>query len=121
MTTRNDARHALRDALRAAGIRALDAPGGDPPYVLVGGGGIDPAHILRGQVTATIRCRLVAGGYTEEASQDTLDGLVQSTLGVLRNLSGWAVLPVGQDEIRRFEGGDYLTADVSAERMIDIT
>lgn len=120
MTTRNEARHALRDALRTAGVRAVDVPAGDPPYVLVGGGGIDPGHIIRGQALATIRARCVAGAYTEEAAQDTLDALVVSVLGVLRALAGWQLLPVGQDEIRRFEGGDYLTADVSAARMIDI-
>lgn len=120
MTTRGEARHELRDALRTAGIRAVDTPAGDPPYVLVGGGGIDPAHISRGQVAATIRARCVAGAYTEDAAQDTLDDLVTDTLDVLRGLAGWRVLPVGQDEIRRFEGGDYLTADVAAERMIDL-
>lgn len=120
MTTRNEARHALRDALRSAGVRAVDTPAGDPPYVIVGGGGIDTTHIARGQAPATIRARCVAGAYTEEHAQDTLDELVMDTLAVLRGLAGWRVLPVGADEIRRFEGGDYLTADVAAERMIDL-
>ena len=121
MTTRNEARRELRDALRTADIRAVDVAAGDPPYVVVAGGGVDTAHITRGVGMATIRCRLVAGAYVEESAQDTLDGLVDETLSVLRGLAGWRVLSVGQDEIRRFEGGDYLTADVAAERQIDIT
>ena len=121
MTTRNEARHELRDALRTAGIRAVDSPVSDPPYVLVGGGGIDVTHIAIGKAPATIRARCVAGAYTEEAAQDVLDALVQATMGVLRTLAGgWQVLPAGQDEYRQFEGGIYLTADVSAARMIDI-
>lgn len=120
MTSRNDARHELRDALRSDGIRAVDTPAGDPPYVLVGGGGIDPEHILRGHAEATIRARCVAGAYTESDAQDTLDELVVDVMTSIRELPGWRLLPVGPDEIRRFEGGDYLTADIAAARMIDI-
>jgi hypothetical protein len=120
MTTRNEARHELRDALRTAGIRAVDAPVGDPPYVLVGGGGIDNTHVPIGKAPATIRARCVAGAYTEAASQDTLDALVVYVLSVLRTLSGWQLLPVGEDVIRDYGGGLYLTADCAAVRMIDI-
>ncbi len=120
MTTRAQARAEVVTALRAAGVRAYASPSGDPPYVLVGGGGIDMGHITRGQALATIRARCVAGAWTAEDSQAILDELVVDTLTVLRSLAGWRMEPVGQDEIRRFEGGDYLTADVSAARMIDI-
>jgi hypothetical protein len=120
MTTRAQARAELITALRAASVRAYDSPSGDPPYVLVGGGGIDMGHISRGQALATIRARCVAGAWTDKDAQALLDELVQDTLAVLLALTGWRMLPVGQDEIRRFEGGDYLTADVSAARMIDI-
>ena len=120
MTTRAQARAELMTALRTAGVRAVDSPIGDPPYVLVGGGGIAMTHVTIAKAPATIRARCVAGAWEAAGVQAILDELIQDTLAVLRAMTGWQMLPVGQDEIRRFTGGDYLTADVSASRMIDI-
>jgi hypothetical protein len=120
MTTRAQARAEVVTALQAAGIRTVKSASGDPPYVLVGGGGIDMDHIAIGKAPATIRARCVAGAWTDEDAQAIIDELVMDTLAVFLSMAGWRMLPVGQDEIRRFTGGDYLTADVSAARMIDL-
>jgi hypothetical protein len=119
--TRAEARAELLAALVAGGIRATVAAGGDPPYVLVAGGPLDLARSTRGgQVPATFRARCIAGAWDDAASADALDELVPDVLAVLLAADGWRVTSTGDDVIRDYAGSMYLTADVSAERYIDI-
>ena len=120
MTTLAQARAELIAAYTAASIRATSTPGGEPPYVLVAGGGIDAEHIIRGQTEATFRSVLVAGGFEDTKSAAELDALKLGALGVLRALAGWRLGTIGGDGIRSFSGGDYLSAEASASRMIDV-
>lgn len=120
MTTLAAARAELVAALSTAGLRGTTAAGGDPPYVLVAGGGIEMTHVVRGQAPATFRARCVAGAWDDAAAAAILDEQKLSVLGVLLALTGWRMLPVGDDVIRDYAGSMYLTADVSASRMIDL-
>lgn len=120
MTTLAGARAELLAAYATASIRAGSASLGETPYVLVAGGGIDAAHVMRGQALATFRSILVAGAWDDAASATTLDALKLATLDVLIGLAGWQVGSLGSDGLRSFAGGDYLSAEWSASRMIDI-
>ena len=120
MTTLAGARAELVAAYVAASIRATSTPGGEPPYILVAGGGIDPQHIIRGQAEASFRSILVAGGFEDAKSANELDTLKLAALDVVRDLAGWRLDTIGGDGLRSFSGGDYLSAELSASRMIDI-
>jgi len=122
MTSLAGARAEYVAALRLAGVEVHDAPGGDPPYVFVRGDGIaDPGHVVRGTVLATFSGVCVAGAWDDGASAAMLDELKGDVLAVARAMPGWQLGDVSRDSVRRLGASDYLTADVSANRHVDIT
>jgi hypothetical protein len=121
MTSLGDARAELVTAVLAAGISATTVPGGvqSTPYVAVLGDGLDLAHVVRGQAFASFRLACIAGSASAEASVVELDALKLAVLDLVRGLAGWRMGEVRADGIRTYGGGEYLTADVTAGRMID--
>lgn len=121
MTTLAGARAELIAALEAASLSATETPGSKPPpYVAVLGGGVDFGHIVRGSVLSTWRLACVAGLADAKASVAQLDALKLSAIGMLLTLAGWQLGEVRPDGIRSYAGSDYLTADVTASRYIDL-
>jgi hypothetical protein len=62
----------------------------------------------------------VAGAWDDGASAAMLDSMKLAVLAAIRGLSGWQLGPVSRDAGRRLEASTYLTADVSANRHVDI-
>ena len=120
MTTLGSARAEVIAALQAADVRAVAAPGGEVPYVYVAGDGGNVTRLLAGLVQTDWRLILVGGAWDEEAAATELDTLKQSVLETLRALDGWAVGELGRDGARDWAGGLYLTADISASRLVDV-
>ena len=120
MTTLAQARAELITALTTASVRATSTPGNDPPYVLVQGAGIDMSHITRSEALADFRIMCVAGASDMAQSALTLDTLKLAVVQTLRALGSWRLGNVGRDGIRTYGGGEYLTAECSASRMIDL-
>jgi hypothetical protein len=120
MTTMAEARAEFAAALTSLDVH--DAPGDfDPPYVFIRGDGIaDPGHVVRGTVLASFSAVCVAGAWDDGASAAMLDTLKLTVLTALRGLAGWQLGPVSRDTVRRLGASDYLTADVSANRHVDI-
>jgi hypothetical protein len=122
MTTFVDARAEVIAALIAAGVRASDTPGADTPYVYVAGDGSgDGSRVVTGQLVASFRLVMVGGAWDESAAARDLDTLKQTVLETLRSLAGWRLTSgVSRDGARDWAGALYLSADVTAERLIDI-
>ena len=121
MTTWAQARAEAIGALASAGVRAGAMPGGDPPYVLVVSEGTpDGARVLAGQTQTDWTMRCVGGAWDDDAAAASLDALKQTVMETFRALAGWQVGSAGPDGLRSWQGGDYLTADVAAARLIDI-
>jgi hypothetical protein len=120
MTTLAQARAEVITALTTAGVRATSTPGNDPPYVLVQGAGIDMGHITRSEALSDWRLMCVAGASDSTQSAASLDTLKLAVIQTLRALAGWRLGNVGRDGIRTYGGGEYLTAECSASRMIDL-
>lgn len=120
MTTIAGARAEIIGALQGAGLTAVDVPGGDPPYVLVEGDGVEVTRVVAGQCDSVWRLMMVGGAWDESQAVHDLDDLKQTTLQTLRTLDGWRVGSVGPDGGRSWQGAPYLTADVSAIRRIDL-
>lgn len=123
MTTWAARRDELAAALAADSVKVAATIGrATPPCVLIYGDGIEDLRgIGRGQVPAGLRMVLVAGKADQEATADQLDALTITVLGVLRKLVGWRLGVIRADTIRTFTTGDYLTRDVTAAVMVDIT
>lgn len=121
MTTLDGARDELAAALVAADVPVADAPGAsDVPYAVIFGEGIDPGHVIRGQVLATFRATLLSGAWDQAASAKGLRALVLAAAGAVRGLHGWTFGGVRRDTTIDIAGGTYLAADVIASRMVDI-
>jgi hypothetical protein len=120
MTTLAQARAELITALTTASVRATSTPSNDPPYVLVQGNGVDMAHITRSEALADFRIMCIAGASDSSKSAESLDALKLVVIQTVRALAGWRLGNVGRDGIRTYGGGEYLTADCSASRMIDL-
>jgi hypothetical protein len=116
------ARAELIGALIAAGVRATDTPGGDPPYAYVTGDGTsDPSRVVTGQIEAAFRVVLVGGAWDEAAAARELDTLKDAFLSAVRDLDGWRFgAPIGRDGTREWAGGLYMTADAFANTLVDI-
>src|SRR4026207_876987 len=98
MTSILQARDELDAALVAGSIPVAGAPGpaAPPCAILFGDGLADLEHIQRGQVVASFRITVLAGGWEQAETGRTLTGLVQQTVTVVRALAGWRL-----DEVRR--------------------
>lgn len=107
-------------ALITAGVRASGAPMADPPYVYVAGEGADTGRVMAGQVASLWRFVCVGGAWDEEQAAMELDTLKQVVLQTLRELDGWRIDALGRDGARDWQGGTYLTADVSAARVVNV-
>ncbi len=116
------ARTELKTALVAAAVPIGRVPGAaNPPYGVIFGDGMDLEHIGRGQVQATFRVVLIAGKFDLAAATTALDALKLKALTAIRGLAGWRLGEVRRDTVVRIAGGDYLAADVTASRFVDIT
>lgn len=121
MTTWAQARAEVVGALAAAGVRAGAMPGGEPPYVLVVSEGTpDGARVMAGQVQADWTLRCVGGAWDDDAAAASLDALRQTVMETVRDLDGWTLGSAGPDGMRDWQGGQYLTADIAAARLVDI-
>jgi len=109
-------------ALVAGEVDVAPTPGrATPPCVLVYGNGIaDMTGIGRSQVPVGFRLVLVSGSVDQEASAELLDALTLVVLGILRALP-WPIGPLERDTIRKLGLGEYLTRDITATAMVDIS
>lgn len=123
MTTWAERRVELAEALTDAEVAVAPTSGRiGTPCVLIYGDGIDDLRgVGRGQLPAGLRMVLVAGRADQEATADQLDALTVTVLGVLRALEGWRLGTVRPDTIRKLGANEYLTRDVTAAVMVDIT
>jgi hypothetical protein len=122
MTTFVDARSELEAAIEAGGVRAVSAPGGDPPYALIAGDGTgDPARVVTGQLVSAWRITMVGGAADDERAATELDIMKTVILTAILELDGWRfTAPIGRDGSREWGGILYLQADAFAERLIDL-
>lgn len=119
MTTMAQARAELRAALVAAGVPVARSPG--PKAAVIFGDGMDLEHIGRGQAEATFRVVLIAGKFDVAASTTELDAAKLRALTAVRGLDGWRLGEIRRDTVVTIAGGQYLAADVTASRFVDIT
>ena len=121
MTSLAEARSEFVAAIATAGVEAKTSPGGDPPYVYVRADGVpDVSHVVRGTVLGTWAAVCVGGGWTDEGAALELDTLKMAVLTALRSLDGWKLGDIGRDGIRSHQGAELLTADVTANRYVDL-
>ena len=120
MTTIAAARDELIDALEDAGVRAVSAPLAEAGYVLVLRDGVEASRIVAGQVDVTFTLRIVGGLWDSQKAAEQLDVILQTVYQTLRALAGWQVGDAGADGGRDYNGGTFLTVDVSASRRVDI-
>ena len=116
------ARTDLIDAMTDAGLSAASYPDGrETPFVLVVATGFpQPDKVVMGSIEGTFACRIVAGAWDMDISIVQMDAMKVLVLAALRARDGWRMGDVGPDVIRRMTGGDVLTADVNASRLIEI-
>ena len=119
MTTLAQAQAELEAALAAVtNVGGLD--GVTPPGVIVYGDGVDPAHIVRGQMEAGFRLTFVGGAWDGAASSSALRGVIAAALPILAGLAGWRLGSVTPDSVVRIAGSTLLGADMPLSRMVDI-
>ena len=122
MTSLADARSTLATALETAGVTVSPTVGRlAPPMAIIFGAGIDPAHLVRGQVEAGLRVMLVSAKADQESAIADLGDMVLLTIAAVRALAGYRLGTIGVDTIRRLPSGEYLTADVTCHRFVDPT
>ena len=116
------ARGDLLDTMRDAGLSATTYPDGrEPPFVLIVATGFpEPTRVVMGQIEGSFACRIVAGAWDLDITIGQMDAMKVAVLAALRARAGWRMGDVGPDVIRRITGGDVLTADVNASRLIEI-
>ena len=122
MTSILDARDALDAALVAGGIAIADAPGGmGAPYGVIFGEGVGGGPgVMPGQVRASFRVTLIAGGWDTAIAGRQLTTMVQLAVTTLRALSDWQFVEVRRDNVLAISGGQMLGCDVIASRLVDI-
>ena len=91
-----------------------------PPYVAVIGEGVDSEHVIRGEVEASFRLAMIAGGWDEEAAVKQLDTMKHAVLTAVRGLTGYRIGALGRDGRRSIAGADYLAADLVVSAHITI-
>ena len=122
MTSLLDARDALDAAFVAGGIAIADAPGGTAaPYGVIFGEGVGGGPgVMPGQVRASFRVTLIAGGWDKAVAGRQLTTMVQTAMTTVRALSDWQFVEVRRDNIIVTAGGSMLGCDVIASRLVDI-
>jgi len=91
-----------------------------PPYVAVIGDGIAFDQVVRGEVEASFRLAMIAGGWDEEAAVKQLDTMKHSVMTAVRALAGYTIGPLGRDGRRSIAGADYLAADLTVTATVTI-